>query len=86
MVVAALAGKEGKLNPHEKLVHDAQMAIGNAEKHLEFKGNVISIDTQRMAYPKEECPGGRDRFLGNAKSYLEIGDAMAEAMLQLMAK
>jgi hypothetical protein len=34
----------------------------------------------------KQSPGGRDRFAGNAASYLEIGDAMAEAILKLQTR
>lgn len=85
-VVVALADAKEPLRENPQKVFDAQLAVGNPEKHPEFQGNVVSIDTRTMIKPKEKNPGGRDRFLGNAESYLEIGDAMAEAMLQLLKK
>lgn len=29
-----------------------------------------------------KCPGGRDRYAGNAQSYLEVGESMGEAKLK----
>jgi len=58
--------------------------VGDPDKYPEFKDEVVSIDTRPMCRPKEENPGGRDRYASNAESYLEIGDAMAEAMLKLL--
>lgn len=82
VVVAALANAKGKMNLNEQKVFDAQMAVGDAAKHPEFAGNVVSIDTRPMCRHADQSPGGRDRYLGNAESYLEIGDAMARAMLK----
>jgi len=84
VVVTALADSKRGLNPTQQLVFDAQMAVGDAEKYPEFAGNVRSIDTRPMCRPLKASPGGRDRFAGNAETYLEIGDAMAEAMLELI--
>lgn len=86
VVVAALAKSGGDMTPNQQKVFDAQMAVGDGEKYPEFADNVISVDTRPMCKPRAECPGGRDRFLGNAESYLEIGDAMARAMLELLAE
>lgn len=85
VVVAAMADAKRDMPPNEQRVFAAQMAVGDAEKYPEFAGNVISIDTRPMCRPNGECPGGRDRYNGNAASYLEIGDAMAEAMLNLLS-
>lgn len=86
VVVGALAEAGGKMSPTRQKVFDAQMAVGDPSKYPQFKGNVISIDTRPMCFPLDQCPGGRDRFKGNAESYLEIGRAMGKAMLELMGK
>lgn len=82
IVVAALA-KSGGMNPRQQKVFDAQMAIGDKAKHPEFDGNVITIDTRPFLRPPEQSPGGRDRFHGHAQSYLQTGEAMAQALLKL---
>ena len=84
VVVTSLANANGKLRPNQQKVFDAQMAVGKSAKYPEFSGNVLSIDTRPMCRPKEQCPGGRDRYAGSAESYLEIGDAMAKGILKLM--
>jgi lysophospholipase L1-like esterase len=86
VVVGALARSGAPMTPNQRKVFDAQMAVGDPEKHPDFAGNVISIDTRPMCRPKEECPGGRDRYKGNAESYLEIGKAMGEAMRDLLGE
>ena len=83
VVVTSLANAKEKLRPNQQKVFDAQMAVGKSAKYPEFSGNVLSIDTRPMCRPKEQCPGGRDRYAGSAESYLEIGDAMAKGMLTL---
>jgi hypothetical protein len=85
-VVAALAEAGGTMTPDKQKVFDAQMAVGDPTKHPEFDGTVRSIDTRPMCSPIKECPGTRDRYKGNAKSYLEIGEAMAMAMLELLGE
>ncbi|MFK7911036.1 MAG: sialate O-acetylesterase, partial [Akkermansiaceae bacterium] len=84
VVITALAQATREIRENEQKVLDAQLAVGDAAKYPEFKGNVISIDTRPMTRPKDKSPGGRDRYNGNAESYLEIGATMADAMLKLL--
>lgn len=84
VVVAAMANAKNEMRPSEQAVFDAQMAVGNPDKYPEFRNNVVSIDTRPMCRPVRESPGGRDRYSGNAETYLEIGDAMAKAILSLV--
>ncbi|MBT8044773.1 MAG: hypothetical protein KJO79_07470 [Verrucomicrobiae bacterium] len=86
VVVGAITRSDGQASPDQQKVFDAQMAVGDPERHPEFKGTLRSIDTHPMAYPAKECPGGRDPYKGHAGSYLEIGKAMGEAMLNLHGK
>jgi hypothetical protein len=84
VVVTALSETGKPLQGKLKKVFDAQMSMADPAKYPEFQGNVLSIDTRPMHRPKDELPGGRDPFGGNAETYLEIGDAMAGAMLKLI--
>ena len=84
--MSSLANAKEKMLPNQQKVFDAQMAVGDPAKYPQFAGNVTSIDTRPMCKPVNKCPGGRDRYLGHAGSYLEIGDAMASAMLKLIDK
>jgi hypothetical protein len=36
-----------------------------------------------VSYPVKECPGGRNPYRGHTGSYLQIGKAMAKAMIEL---
>jgi alpha-galactosidase len=84
-VVVAALGQYGKdMQPNNRKVHDAQMAVGDPAKHPELKGNVTSIDTIPFFLPKEKSPGGRDwDYFNNAESFLLIGEAMGKAMVEL---
>lgn len=84
VVVAALTKSEGAMTPNQQKVYDAQKAVGDPTRCPEFVGNVISIDTRKACRPPAQSPGGRDRYKGNAESYLEIGEAMGHAMLKLL--
>lgn len=83
-VIGGLAEAGGPMPPNKQKVFDAQMAVGDRVKYPEFKGNLISVDTRPMCRPLAECPGGRDCYKGNAGSYLEIGEALGKAMLDLI--
>jgi alpha-L-fucosidase 2 len=83
-VVGALAYADGMTSSPKQKIFDAQMAVGDSEKYPEFSGNVVSVDTRPMCRPLAECPGGRDPYKGNAASYLDIGDAMGAAMINLL--
>ena len=74
------------MNANQQKVFDAQMAVGDKKKYPEFAGNVISIDTRPACRTSVQSPGGRDSYIGNAESYLEIGEAMAEAMLKILGE
>ena len=73
------------------------MAVGDPAKHPEFSGTVASIDTTPFFRDKKQSPGvivgGRrallyypDRYNNNAETFLLIGEAMGQSMLQLMNK
>ena len=86
-VVTALGQYGNAMVPNTRKVHDAQMAVGDPVKHPEFKGNVASVDTIPFFFPKEKSSGGREwDFSNNAESFLLIGEAMGQAMLELTTK
>ncbi|NNM89204.1 MAG: hypothetical protein HKL95_11895 [Phycisphaerae bacterium] len=85
VVVAAIPPASVWQRANAEKVFKAQMAVGNPRKYPAFAGNVASIDTNSDRYAKDQCPGGRDLFDGNADSYLKLGSQMAKAMLHLLA-
>jgi lysophospholipase L1-like esterase len=77
VVVGAIAFDDGK-------IHDAQMAVGDPEKYPEFAGNVTSVDTRPFFRAPDRSPGGyATTYYLNAESFLEIGEAFGQSMLEL---
>jgi len=69
-------GNEGK-------ILKAQLAVdGSSGKYPEFKGNVATV------YSNPYCHGGasNSHYGGNAETYMDIGEAMGRAMVELLQK
>ena len=67
-------GNEGK-------ILEAQLAVdGRSGKYPEFKGNVASV------YSNPFCHGGasNSHYGGNAETYMDVGEAMGRAMVELI--
>jgi len=65
----------------EGQILEAQLAVdGNAGKYRKFKGNVATV------YSKPHCHGGASsgHYGGNAETYMDIGEAMGLAMVELL--
>lgn len=66
---------------NEKLILDAQLAVdGEAGKHPEFKGNVSTVYT----HPLSQGGASNSHYGGNAQTYMDIGEAVGEAMVKLL--
>ncbi len=64
-------------------VFEAHMAVdGETGKHREFKGNVATVYTN----PISQGGSGNGHYNGNAKTYMDVGIAMGEAMAKMLAK
>ena len=62
-------------------VLDAQLAVdGNSGKHPEFKGNVATV----YANPLSLGGSGNGHYGGNAETYMNVGEAMGQAMVDLL--
>ncbi|MCE9611148.1 MAG: sialate O-acetylesterase [Chthoniobacter sp.] len=62
-------------------VLDAQLAVdGNTGKYPEFKGNVATV----YSNPLSHGGSGNGHYGGNAETYMDIGEAMGKAMLNLL--
>ena len=60
---------------------DAQLAVDGASgRHPEFKGNVATIYTNPMA----QGGSGNGHYGGNAEVYMDVGEAMGKAMVELL--
>lgn len=83
-VVATLGQtpKEGDdVPPNDKLILDAQLAVdGDAGKYPDFKGNVATVYT----HPLSQGGASNSHYNGNAQTYMDVGLAMGEAMVELL--
>ena len=60
---------------------DAQLAVdGTSGKYPEFKGNVATVYTNPMA----QGGSGNGHYGGNAEVYMDVGEAMGKAMVELL--
>ena len=84
MFVCATLGQTNKDSGsgNEKLILDAKMAVADPAKHPEFKGNVATVYT----HPLSMGSSSNAHYGGNAKTYMNVGLAMGEAMAQLLKK
>lgn len=63
------------------LVLNAQLAVdGTSGKYPEFKGNVATVYTNPMA----QGGSGNGHYGGNAEVYMDVGEAMGEAMAKML--
>jgi len=64
-------------------VMEGQLAVdGTSGKHPEFKGNVATVYTHPMA----QGGGGNGHYGGNAEVYMDVGEAMGQAMADMLKK
>ena len=62
-------------------VMEGQLAVdGTSGKYPEFKGNVATVYTHDMA----QGGAGNGHYGGNAEVYMDVGEAMGKAMLELL--
>ena len=81
--VVATLGQTAKdsADGNEKLILDAQLAVdGEAGKYPEFKGNVATVYT----HPLSQGGASNSHYNGNAQTYMDVGEAMGRAMVELM--
>ena len=70
-----------KPNPNAKLVLEAQLAVdGDSGKYPEFKGNVKTL----YAYPLSQGGSSGGHYNNDARTYMDVGLGMGEAMLELI--
>ncbi len=81
-VCATLGQSEkDKATGNDKLILDAQLAVdGESGKHPDFKGNVATV----YSHPISQGGASNGHYGGNAKTYMDIGLAMGETMVELL--
>jgi hypothetical protein len=80
-VLATLGeAKKGSTGNGGKIL-DAHLAVDGATgKHPEFKGNVATVYTN----PLSNGGSGNSHYNGNAGTYMNVGEAMGKAMVELL--
>lgn len=81
--VCATLGQSAKdsAKGNEKLILEAQLAVdGDSGKYPEFEGNVATVYT----HPISQGGASNGHYGGNAKTYMDVGLAMGEAMTELL--
>ncbi|MDX1679290.1 MAG: sialate O-acetylesterase [Akkermansiaceae bacterium] len=74
--------------PEMLTIVDAQLAVdGETGKYPDFKGNVKSVDTRPFWIPAEQSPKEQDfHYNQNAETYMNVGLALGQAMVDLLKK
>jgi hypothetical protein len=68
---------------NDKLILDAQLAVdGETGKYPEFKGNVSTVYT----HPISHGGASNGHYNGNAKTFMDVGLGMGEAMVRLLSR
>lgn len=81
--VCATLGQTSKENAkgNEKMLLDAKFAISDPAKHPDLKGDVATVYTN----PISMGSSSNAHYGGNAKTYMNVGEAMGKAMVELLA-
>ncbi|MCH7227089.1 sialate O-acetylesterase [Haloferula sp. A504] len=67
-----------------RTIWNAQMAVGDSDKHPKLAGNVASVDTRPFYRPPEQSPRNQSfHYHGNAETYMLVGEAMGRAMVEM---
>ena len=72
--------KKGSTDGGGKILNAIQAVDGKSGKYPEFKGNVASVYTHPLS--KGGSSGGH--YGGNAETYMNVGEAMGKAMVELL--
>jgi hypothetical protein len=63
------------------MILDAMLAVdGESGKYPEFKGNVATV----YAHPLSQGGASNGHYNGNAKTYMDVGLGMGEAMAKML--
>ncbi len=80
-VIATLGEATKGVGGNTETVLNAMLAVdGNSGKYPEFNGNVATVQTHEMA----RGGSGNGHYGGNANVYMDVGEAMGKAMLELL--
>jgi hypothetical protein len=73
--------KEGGKNANENKILQGMMAVdGDSGKYPQFKGHVKTVYT----HPLSKGSSSNAHYGGNAETYMNVGQAMGQAMAELL--
>jgi len=82
-VLATLGEAKKGIGGNTGMVLNAHLAVdGNSGKHPEFKGNVATV----YSHPMAQGGSGNGHYGGKAEVYMDVGEAMGQAMVELLKK
>jgi len=81
-VCATLGQTEKGAKGNEGKILDAMFAVSDAEKYPEFKGDVATV----YSHPLSQGGASNGHYSGNAETYMNIGEGMGKAMVELLDK
>ena len=80
-MIATLGQTERGTDGNDGLILDGMLAVdGESGEYPDFEGNVATV------YSHPLCQGGASNghYNGNAETYMNIGEAMGQAMVRLL--
>lgn len=85
-VLATIAFGGESLSGHGLTIAEAQLAVdGSTGKHPEFAGNVKTIDARPYWRDKDVSPSGAGyHYNHNAETFMDVGNALGQAMAELL--
>jgi len=78
-VIATLGQTEKGAEGNEGKILDAMFAVSDPDQHPEFSGDVATVYT----HPLSMGGASNGHYGGNAKTYMNVGEAMGKAMVEL---
>lgn len=80
-VCATLGQTQKGATGNDGLILEAQLAVdGRSGKYPQFQGNVATVYT----YPLSKGGASNNHYGGNAETYMNVGEAMGKAMVELL--
>ncbi len=82
-VLATLGQTEKGAGGNDGKILDAMLAVdGDSGKYPEFQGNVATVYT----HPLSKGGASNSHYSGNAETYMNVGEAMGQAMVKLLKR
>jgi len=85
VVIASVGFGGHQMEGNTQLIWQAQMALGDGQRHPRLAGTVVSVDTRDFWRSPDLSPRNQGyHYNRNAETYMLIGEAMARSMIGLI--